>query len=126
MPQETDTSLSCGVADAASPSPDAVFDREWAHSVLERAFAVLTNESKQVGALRQFETLKPWLTGDGAGRPQAEVARELGLNEGALRVAIHRLRRRFREVVKAEIAQTVSEPAAVADELRHLIAALSL
>ena len=126
LPQETDTSLSPGVADPTSPSPDAVFDREWALSVLERAFAVLTSESKQAGALRQFETLKPWLTGDGVGRPQAEVARELGLNEGALRVAIHRLRRRFREVVKAEIAQTVSEPADVADELRHLIAALSL
>jgi RNA polymerase sigma-70 factor (ECF subfamily) len=126
LPQETDTTLSPGVADPASPSPDAVFDRAWALSVLERAFAVLTSESKQAGALRQFETLKPWLTGDGTGRPQAEVARELGLNEGAIRVAIHRLRRRFREVVKAEIAQTVSEPADVADELRHLIAALSL
>jgi RNA polymerase sigma-70 factor (ECF subfamily) len=126
LPQETDTSLSPGVADAASISPDAVFDREWAHSVLERAFAVLTSESKQAGTLRQFETLKPWLTGDGTDRPQADAARELGLNEGALRVAIHRLRQRFREVVKAEIAQTVGEPADVADELRHLIAALSL
>lgn len=125
LPLETDTSLSPGVADAASPSPDAVFDREWALSVLERAFAVLTSESKQAGAVRQFETLKPWLTGDEAGRPQAEVARELGLNEGALRVAIHRLRRRFREVVKAEIAQTVNGPEDVAAELRHLIAALS-
>jgi RNA polymerase sigma factor (sigma-70 family) len=123
---ETDTSSVSGTAGATSPSPDAVFDREWAVSLLERAFAVLSQESEQAGARPEFQTLKPWLTGDGAGRPQAEVARELGLNVGALRVAIHRLRRRFREVVKAEIAQTVSEPADVADELRHLIAALSL
>jgi len=54
-----------------------------------------------------------------------DAARELDMNEGAVRVVIHRLRRRFRELVKAEIAQTVDEPADVAEEMRHLIAALS-
>lgn len=121
----TDISPGPAIADTTSPSPDTVFDREWALSVLERAFAVLSRESEQSGTRREFETLKPWLTGESAGRTQADPARELGMTEGAVRVAIHRLRRRFREMVKAEIAQTVNEPGAVDDELRHLIAVLS-
>ena len=75
--------------------------------------------------MREFEALKPWLTGESVGRPQADAARELGMNEGAVRVAIHRLRRRFRELVKAEIAQTVTEAGDVAEETRYLIEALS-
>jgi RNA polymerase sigma factor (sigma-70 family) len=123
--RESDTSTGPAIADASTPTPDTVFDREWALSVLERAFAVLSREAEQAGALREFEALKPWLTGESAGRPQADAAQELGLSEGAVRVAIHRLRRRFREVVKAEIAQTVKEPGEVAEELRHLIEVLA-
>lgn len=106
---------------------DAVFDRAWALSLLERAFAVLTREAEQNGNLREFEMLKPWLTGDviGEGRTQSDAAKELGLADGAFRVALHRLRRRFRDVAKGEIAATVSSPDDVADELRHLIAALA-
>jgi DNA-directed RNA polymerase specialized sigma24 family protein len=69
--------------------------------------------------------LKPWLTGDTETRSQAETARQLGLNEGAVKVAIHRLRRQFREVIKAEIARTVAGREQVAEELRHLLEALS-
>ena len=65
---------------------------------------------------------KPWLTGQSSDRTQADAACQLGLSDGAMRVRIHRLRRRFRELVKAEIAQTVQDPAEVPDELRHLIA----
>ena len=68
--------------------------------------------------------VKPWLTGDTDQLSQAGVARELGVNEGAVKVAIHRLRRRFRELVKAEIAQTLTDPAQVEEELRHLREAL--
>jgi RNA polymerase sigma factor (sigma-70 family) len=113
------------VADCSAPSPDAVFDREWALSMLDRALAALARESEQAGTRREFETLKPWLTGENPGKTQAEAAGRLGLSDGAVRVAIHRLRRRFRERVKAEIAQTVNEPADAADELRHLLAAVS-
>ena len=126
LPRETDTSPGSPIPDPRSPSPDAVFDREWAVHVLERALNVMQREAVEAGTRREFETLKRWLTGVGAERPQAGAARELGMNEGAVRVAILRLRRRFREVVKAEIAQTVNQPADVADELRHLIEALSL
>ena len=125
MAVETDTSPGLAIPDTSTPSLDTVFDREWALSILERAFDVMKREGEQSGAMREFETLKPWLTGESASRPQADAARELDMNEGALRVAIHRLRRRFRELVKAEIAQTVNEPADVAEEMRHLIAALS-
>lgn len=125
LPCETDTSAGLAIPDPAAPLPDSYFDREWAVSLLERALTALAREAAETGTRREFEMLKPWLTGEGAGRSPTEAARELGLNEGAVRVAIHRLRRRCREVVKAEIAQTVNEPADVADELRHLIAAVS-
>jgi RNA polymerase sigma factor (sigma-70 family) len=113
-------------ANASMPSPDAMFDREWALSVLEHAFAVMKQESEKAGTLREFELLKPWLTGKGAACTQVDAARQLGLNEGAVRVSIYRFRRRFRELVKAEIKQTVNNPSDVADELRLLIEALSL
>jgi RNA polymerase sigma-70 factor (ECF subfamily) len=122
---ETDTSHGLAIPDTSTPSPDTMFDREWALSVLERAFRVMKRDCEQSGGLREFETLKPWLTGESAGRSQGDAARELGMNEGAVRVAIHRLRRRFRELVKSEVAQTVNDPADVAEEMLHLIAALS-
>lgn len=126
LASDTDTSPGVVLADPAALPPDTAFDREWALSVLEQVFGVMQGEADQAGTRQQFETLKPWLTGEGAGHAQADAARALGLNEGALRVAIHRLRRRFRDLVKAEIAHTVFDAHDVADELRHLIAALSL
>lgn len=109
------------------PPPDAVFDRAWAVSVLDHALSALAQECRNAGpdTARQFEALKPWLTGDSPDRPQAHAARDLGLSEGATRVAIHRLRQRYRDLVKTEIARTLSEPADAADELRHLIAAVA-
>ncbi len=122
---ENDASPSTPLADPSATSPDRLFDREWALSILERTFHAMKQEAAQGGSLREFAVLKPWLTAEGADRPQADAARDLGLNEGAVRVAIHRLRRSFRERVKAEIAQTVNEPGDIAEEMRHLIEALS-
>lgn len=113
------------VADPSAISLEAAFDREWAVNVLTRALAVMQREAEADGKARNFDRLNPWLTGDAAGRSAADTAGELGWSEGAVRVAIHRLRRRFRELVKAEIAQTLSQPGDVAEELQHLIAALS-
>lgn len=121
----TDTSPALQLPDPNLSTPDREFDRKWALTVLDRALAVLSNEHKLAGRSEQFEALKPWLSGDSDHLSQADTARKLGLNEGAVKVAIHRLRRRFREVVKAEIAQTLNEPAHVADELACLMAALS-
>ena len=70
---------------------------------------------------RLFDALKPFVWGEKAGAPQAEIAAALSLNEGTVRVAIHRLRRSYRDFLRAEIACTVATPAEVDDELRHLI-----
>jgi RNA polymerase sigma factor (sigma-70 family) len=113
------------VPDPAAPVPDAFFDRQWALTILDRALAALAAEHQADGKAAQFEALKPWLTGDTEQLSQAEVARHLDVNEGAVKVAIHRLRKRFRELVKAEIAQTVGSGADIQAELNYLLEVLS-
>jgi RNA polymerase sigma-70 factor (ECF subfamily) len=120
---ETTTELQ--VADPAGPPPDAWFDRHWAAALVDRAAAALASDSQAAGRAHQFGALKPWLLGNLPSQSQAETAAQLGLSEGALKVAIHRLRKRFRELVKAQIAQTVGDPAQVQEELRYLIEALA-
>jgi DNA-directed RNA polymerase specialized sigma24 family protein len=121
----SDMSPGLDVPDPRSLPPDLVFDREWAVNLLDRSLNILARECEGADSLEQFALLKPWLTGTRPEMSQAEAARTLGMSEGALRVAIHRLRRRVRETVKREIAQTVADPAEVDEELRHLIAVLS-
>jgi RNA polymerase sigma-70 factor (ECF subfamily) len=120
----TDTSTALQLADPNTPSPDREFDRKWALTLLDRALATLAEEHKAAGKSDQFEVLKPWLSGDTENISQAEAAARLGVNEGAVKVAIHRLRRRFREVIKSEIGQTVSDRAQVDAELHYLLEAL--
>lgn len=72
-----------------------------------------------------FDELKGCLTGDGSTMSYAELATRFGTSEGAIKVAVHRLRQRYREVLRAEVANTVAQPGAVDDELRQLFAALS-
>ena len=120
-----DTSGGCEIADPAALLSDTTFDREWALNVLNRALGILAQDARQSGAPRLFELLRPWLTGDRPDMTQADAARKLGMTEGAVRVAVHRLRRRFREAVKAEIGRTVGDPGEADAELRHLIAVLS-
>ena len=105
--------------------PDAFFDRQWALTLVERALAALAAEFAVADQRRQFEALKPWLLGDLPTQSQADTARRVGLTEGAVKVAIHRLRKRFRELVKAEITQTVGDAASAQDELRYLLEVLS-
>lgn len=115
------------IPDPAAAAPEAEFDREWALAVMARALESLQREFAAGGKGDQFETLKPWLMGEAPGSSQADAARRLGLGEGAVKVAVHRLRKRFRDAVRSEIAHTLREPepARVDEELRHLIAALS-
>jgi RNA polymerase sigma factor (sigma-70 family) len=113
------------VPDPAAPVPDAYFDRQWALTILDRALAALAADHAAAGKTAQFETLKPWLTGDAEQLSQADAARRLDVNEGAVKVAIHRLRKRFRELVKAEIAQTVGGGGDVQAELNYLLEVLS-
>jgi RNA polymerase sigma-70 factor (ECF subfamily) len=122
----TDTSPGIDPADPTSPPPDVAFDRQWAMTVLERALTAVERGLSEMGSLREFEVLKPWLTGDcqGHSQTQAEAARQLQMSEGAVKVAIHRLRRRFREAVRQEIAATLNSSAEVPNELQHLLAVL--
>lgn len=120
-----DDSSSLQVADISAPAPEAFFDREWALAVMARALEVLQKEFTAAGKADQFETLKPWLMGEAPSMSQADAARQLSLSEGAVKVVIHRLRKRFRDAVRTEIAQTLRDPSLVDEELRHLIDALA-
>jgi RNA polymerase sigma factor (sigma-70 family) len=120
-----DISPGLEIQDRNAADPEREFDRKWALTVLDRALTALSHEHVESDERRQFEALKPWLTGDNENLSQADVARHLGCSESTVKVAIHRLRKRFRELVKAEIRQTMNDPAQMADELACLVAALS-
>jgi DNA-directed RNA polymerase specialized sigma24 family protein len=122
VPIVTETDTSPGLPMPGLTDDTLAFDREWAFTLIARALAALEGEHTQKPDL--FIALKPWLDGGGTAS-QAEAALALGMSETAVKVAIHRLRARFRELIRAEIAATVNDPAEVADELRHLIAIAS-
>jgi RNA polymerase sigma-70 factor (ECF subfamily) len=101
-------------------SPEIVYEQRWAATVMRRAFERLAARYGSERA-RLLEAFKPFLWGEKAGTSQAEIAKALGLSSSAVRVAIHRLRKNFREILRDEIAQTVARPEEVDDELRHLV-----
>jgi len=118
-----------GPADAAAPDgglpADLDYDRQWALALLERTMARLRAEFALAGKGPEFERLKVFLTTDRKEIPYTEAAAAAGLSEGAARVAVHRLRKRYRELFREEITRTVSGPGEVDAELRHLIAVLA-
>ena len=120
---DTTPGIECSIPEA--PAPDTFFDRQWGLAVLDLALTALAAEHDLQGKTAQFQLLKPWLTGDAVGASQADAAARLGLSEGAVKVAIHRLRKRFRALVKAEIVQTVSTEEEAREELRYLIEVVS-
>ena len=104
-------------------TPERIFERRWAVSVLDRVMDKLRGEFAQHGRLEHFNRLQVFLVGQ-AEAPYATLAREMGISEGALNVAIHRLRKRYRDIFREEIADTVADPAEVESELRYLAAVL--
>jgi len=122
-------SLDSEAGDPADPAgalaADLIYDRDWALALLERTMARLRAEFAQAGKAREFAHFKPFLTVARMEIPYAEAAAAAGLSEGAARVAVHRLRKRYRELFREEIARTVADPAEVDAELRHLIAVLA-
>ncbi|MEP4079729.1 RNA polymerase sigma factor [Haloferula sp.] len=106
-------------------SPDHHYDREWALALLAKVLDELEATSAAEGSIEQFNHLKPCLTADSQKIPYADIAAELGVTEGALRVAVHRLRKRYRNLLTAEITRTLSSPDSVDDEMHALFAALS-
>lgn len=106
-------------------SPDRLFDQRWALAILGQALTRLEAEQVQAGKGNQFELLKGYLTDDPGEGEYASVAKRLGITSQALAVRVHRLRQRFRQLVRAEVGQTVSSPFALEEEMRHLFEALS-
>jgi RNA polymerase sigma factor (sigma-70 family) len=106
-------------------SPDRIYDREWALSLLEKVVVRLRDECAGDGKSRLFEQARGYLMVGEEAIPYAEGARLLGMDEGAMRVAVHRLRKRYRELLQDEIAQTLTDPSQVSRELQSLQAALA-
>jgi RNA polymerase sigma-70 factor (ECF subfamily) len=106
-------------------TPESAFERHWAITLLQQVFEQLETEFVAEGKAKLWEELKPFVTGEKHGNSYADVSRRLELSEGATRVAVHRLRHRYRDLLRQEIADTVDSPEAVDDEIRHLFASLA-
>jgi RNA polymerase sigma-70 factor (ECF subfamily) len=106
-------------------SADKLFERRWALTLLEQVLSRLRDEQAAAGQREAFEQLKEFLLAGGRGTPYAEVAARLGTSEAAVKVAVHRLRQRYRELLLEEIANTVTSPEEAEEERRYLLAVLS-
>ena len=109
---------------AHEETPERIFERRWALTMLDRVVERLRQEFVQHGRPEHFERLKVFLLGQ-SDAPYAALAREMNTSEGALKVAIHRLRKRYRDLFRQEIADTVADPSEVESELRFLAAVLT-
>lgn len=107
-------------------TPERIFDRRWALTTLEQTLAALELECGSEGKAELFTALRPTLTADATGdvTPYRDVADRLGMTEGAVKIAAHRLRRQYRDLLRQSIAETVERPEDVDDEIRDLFAAL--
>jgi DNA-directed RNA polymerase specialized sigma24 family protein len=114
-----------GVEPSHLDTAERIFDRRWASTLLDRALARVESENLGSGRRDLFEKLRPSVLGQTDSRLHREVADELGMTEGAVRIAAHRLRRRYREILRDEVARTVADPAEVDLELASLLEALS-
>jgi RNA polymerase sigma-70 factor (ECF subfamily) len=110
---------------AGTLAPDRLYERRWAMTLLEQALARLRADYGAAGKAAEFERLKGALTADRGAIPYDALAKALNLSEGAARVAVHRIRKRFRELFRAAVADTVSGPDEVEDELRYVVELLS-
>lgn len=106
-------------------TPERLFAQRWALLLLDRVLARLEEESNAAGQIARFQRLKCLLTAERDAPGYEQVAAELSTTEAAIKMAVHRLRKRYRELLREEIAQTVSDPADIDDELRELLSALS-
>lgn len=120
--EETETRFQAEPAD--HHSPDKAYDRRWAMVLLDRVLSQLESELVAGEQGRLFAELKFCLTGQDSGGCYAEIGKRLGMTEGNVKVNVHRLRRRYRELLREEISRTVEDPATIDDEIRQLFAAL--
>jgi RNA polymerase sigma factor (sigma-70 family) len=113
------------VQPAQTSSPERVFERSWALTLLDRAVARLQDEFERRDRGELFKHLKGYMAVDRDTVPYQAVALELGMTESAIKVAVHRLRRRYRDLLRDEIAQTVSDETQIDEEIGNLFAALA-
>ena len=125
IPQFQDAETKLGEQSAETLTPEKVFGRRWAITLLEQVYQRLAQEHEQQGKAALFGALRGSLAGAGGTAPYAELARQLGMTEGAVKVAVHRLRHRYRELLRETIAETVSGAEEVEDELRYLLRTLA-
>jgi RNA polymerase sigma-70 factor (ECF subfamily) len=114
-----------GVEPADPTTPERIFERRWALTLLEEVLSHLRAEYAQEGKADLFATLHPCLVGERTAQPYAELAAKLGTSEGMVKSAVHRLRQRYRQLLRDEIANTVAGTEEVDEELRHLFAVLA-
>lgn len=105
-------------------TPEKLYERHWALTLLDRAMSRLRQEFATAGKAEEFDCLKVFLAQEKGAVPHADMARQLGVSEGAVRVAVHRLRRRYRDLFHEEIAHTVGNPQEIEEEVRHLLSVL--
>ncbi|HXF10182.1 MAG TPA: ECF-type sigma factor, partial [Desulfuromonadaceae bacterium] len=117
-----ETRLSHEPADEVTPEHS--FERRWALTLLGEVLKQLQEENEREGNAELFADLNPCLVGERTSLPYTELAKKLALSESAVKSAVHRLRQRYRKLLRKEIAQTVATPGEVDDELRHLLAVL--
>ena len=110
---------------AEKATPESLFERGWALTLLDGVLARLEDEYRSTGKLAWLETIRPALTTDREAIDYTAVAHKLGMTETAARVAVHRLRQRYRQLIRAEVASTVASPEEVEAEMRHLFQALT-
>jgi len=110
---------------ADASNPDLAFDKQWALTLLEEVLNRLEEEYRERGKQDLFEALKETLTGSGHEQPYAVLAEGLGMSESLVKVSVHRLRKRYRELLQEEIADTVDSPGEVREEMRYLFQVLS-
>lgn len=105
-------------------TPETIFEQRWAEATVVQVLQQLRSEEASRGSLERFERLQGFLTGDLEGTPQGKIAGDLGMSVEAVRVAVHRLRRRFGRLLREQIAQTIVDPEEVEDEIRYLLSHL--
>jgi RNA polymerase sigma factor (sigma-70 family) len=112
-------------AAASTLPPDLIYERQWAMTLLDETLKSLRQEYTAAGKLAEFDQLKPVLTAERGSIPYGEIAQRLGATEGAARVAVHRLRKRFRDLFRGAVADTVENIGEVDDELRYVVSLLA-
>jgi len=126
LPSDSDTAEGrYAVELVETMTPERAFEERWAMTLLEHVLSRMREDYDRAGKARLFEVLQDFLWGTDGSASYAQVAESLAMTEGAIRVAVHRLREQYRERLRAEVAHTVSNPNEVDDELRYLVQAIS-